>query len=64
MTVRELNREQLKQLKIDYLSEMYENDGESGSLSYGEIACIDLIVSDDEIYRRYIYTVFVEDDFA
>lgn len=64
MTVRELNREQLKQLKIDYLSEMYENDGESGSLSYGEIACIDLTVSDDEIYRRYRYTVFVEDDFA
>lgn len=61
MTVQELNREQLQQVKVNY----YTNDCNepSGPLSYGEIMDIDNIISDEEIYEAYAGVDFVEDDF-
>lgn len=58
MTVQELNREQLQQVKVNY----YMNDCNK-PLSYGEILDIDNIVSDEEVYEAYAGVEFVEDDF-
>ncbi len=57
MNVYELNREQLLQLKERHLMEM--ND----SVSYGELAEVDTIISDEEIFKAYAGVDFVEDDF-
>ena len=61
MTVQDLNREQLQQVKVNY----YTNDCNepNGPLSYGEILDIDNIVSDEEVYEAYAGVDFVEDDF-
>ena len=58
MTVRELNRGQLAQLKTDYYIQRH---GEGISLD--EICEIDNIVSDDEVYEHYCDVCFTVDDF-
>lgn len=61
MTVYDLNREQLIELKQAYLTQQYDERGESPS--WGELASADEIISDDEIYEAYAGTDFVNDDF-
>ena len=58
MTVKELNRAQLLQLKANY----YEEHHPEG-VSYGELADIDNLVSDEEVVEAYDGVDFVEDDF-
>ena len=60
MTVYDLNRDQLTELKQQY----YEDEVVGYSLSYDELANIDSLVSDEEIYKRHEGTYFVPDDFA
>ena len=57
MKVNELSRDQLIELKQFYLSQYHDN------ISYGELANIDNIVSDDEVYIEYDGIEFVNDDF-
>ena len=61
MTVRELNRDQLIELKGRYIDDRNTEKGEG--TSYQEYAEADSIVSDDEIFAAYEGTEFVEDDF-
>ena len=58
MTVRELNRDQLQQLKLNYYTH-----GGVVDISYEDAADIDNIISDEEIYAEYAGIVFVPDDF-
>lgn len=70
MTVRELNRNQLHELKQTYYSELV-NEGifaevmgvNINELSYKMIASIDEYVSDEFIYEHYDGYSFTEDDF-
>lgn len=64
MSVKELNREQLTELKqIYYCEEYIKNNVLENNASYGELADIDNLVSDNEIYEYYNDTMFVEEDF-
>lgn len=58
MTVYDLNRDQLQELKVHY----YQGAGED--LSYDELANIDNLVSDEEVYSYYRNYSFSPDDFA
>ena len=61
MTVKELSREQLTELKQSY----YCNEVREGEcVSYGELAAIDELVSDEEVFDFYDGTYFVDDDFS
>jgi hypothetical protein len=60
-TVKELTREQLIELKQNYLTQKMDEKGESPS--YGELAEADQTVTDDEIYAEYDGTMFSDDDF-
>ena len=62
MTVRELNRDQLIELKQAYLTQKLDEQGEG--ISYGELAEADELVSDAEIFEEYAGTDFVPDDFT
>lgn len=57
MSVKDLTREQLIELKQRYYTERNEN------VSYGELADIDNLVSDNEIFEEYGHIIFVEEDF-
>lgn len=57
MTVKELNRDQIVQLKQDYLVEI------RGDVSYGELADADELVTDAQVFDRYSGVDFVPDDF-
>ena len=57
MSVKDLTREQLIELKQRYYTERNEN------VSYGELADIDNLVSDDEIFEEYEHITFVAEDF-
>ena len=57
MTVKELNRDELTELKQHYYSENHNN------VSYGELASINELVTDNEIYNAYENTEFTLDDF-
>ena len=62
MTIYDLNREQIIQVKQDYLAEhLYEVEGRSPS--YGELADVDTIVPDWVILEAYAYYDFSDDDF-
>ena len=62
MTVRELSREQMLQLKQEIIDdELYESEGRGAS--YGELADADGLVSDDAVYGRYGGTEFSDGDF-
>lgn len=58
MSVKELNREELIELKQNYYCNELGNNA-----SYGELANIDNIVTDEEIFNFYDYVDFVKDDF-
>lgn len=57
VSVEELNKEQLEQLKQHYYTEKQEN------VSWEEIININDYVSNEEIIRAYSGINFVEDDF-
>lgn len=57
MNVKELTRNQLTELKQHYYCENNEN------VSWGELAKIDDLVSDKDIFEEYSGTYFVEEDF-
>ncbi|MCQ2211378.1 MAG: hypothetical protein MJZ34_13920 [Paludibacteraceae bacterium] len=62
MNVRELTRNQLVELKQNYLTEKLDQDGQSPS--YGELATADETISDEEVFSYYAGTEFSEDDFS
>lgn len=57
MNVKELNRNQLEELKQRYYTE------KNGNASYGELANINELVTDEEVMKEYDNVDFVEDDF-
>ena len=61
MKVQELTRDQLVELKQNYYcNELFENDG----VSYGELADVDELVGDGEVFAFYADSEFAEDDFC
>lgn len=58
MSVKELTREQLIELKQNYYCNVLNNNA-----SYGELADIDNLVSDNEIFEEYDGIIFTNDDF-
>ena len=64
MTVRELNREQYKELCQRYITEFWTDDAHgTSSPSLGELACADELVDENVIYNYYEGVNFVEEDF-
>lgn len=61
MSVEELNREQLTQLKQNMLMERMDAEGETPS--WGELAEVDSLITDEEVQQEYAGTEFVTDDF-
>lgn len=61
MSVEELNRDQLIQLKQNMLMERMDEEGETPS--WGELAEVDSIITDEEVQQEYAGTDFVTDDF-
>jgi len=57
MDVKELSRTQLEQLKQDYYCKT------NTAVSWGELANIDALVSDETIYENYKDICFTEEDF-
>ena len=70
MDVRELTREQLVELKQNYMSELV-NEGTFAEVmgrdydepSYGDLAEADELITDEFIFEYYAGTDFVNDDF-
>jgi hypothetical protein len=62
MGVKDLTKEQLAQLKVQYLDNLLM-EKENRNISYGEIANIDDLVDDEIIYDLYSCYMFVEEDF-
>lgn len=71
MNVKELNRDQLKELKERYLVELAD-EGKFAKVmgcdyhepSWGDMAQADSLVSDETIFERYSGTDFTDDDFS
>lgn len=61
MSVEELNRDQLIQLKQNMLMERM--DAERETPSWGELAEADSLITDEEVQQEYAGTDFVTDDF-
>ena len=61
MTVYDLNREQLEELKQRLIME--RNDRRGYGTAMNELANADIIVSDEEVYREYAGYDFVDEDF-
>lgn len=61
MTVQELNRDQLVQLKQDMLIERMDAEGDWPS--WEEMADADSLISDEDVQREFAGTVFTTDDF-
>lgn len=61
MTVQELNRDQLVQLKQDMLIERMDAEGDWPS--WGEMADADSLISDEDVQRKFAGTVFTTGDF-
>ena len=57
MSVYELSKNQLIELKQNYLCEVQKN------VSYGELCDADNIVSDEEVFHVYSCTDFSSEDF-
>lgn len=57
MQVKDLSKNQLEELKQRYYTERNEN------VSYGELANIDELVTDEEVFEEYKDIDFVEEDF-
>ena len=63
MTLKDLNKDQRRQLKARLLDEeLMEVEGRTAS--YGEIANADEIVSDEKLEEAHGATSFVPDDFT
>ena len=62
MTVRELNHEQLQQLKRHYYHMKKLENGGHGA-TFAEFAVIDTLVSDEEIFEKYANVKFTKYDF-
>lgn len=63
MTLKDLNKDQRRQLKARLLDEeLMEVEGRTAS--YGEIANADEIVSDEKLEEAYGATSFAPDDFT
>lgn len=63
MTVKDLKRQQLQELKAKYYDDMLQ-DTEGRSISYGEIADIDEIVTDKKIFQEFDGYCFTDEDFS
>jgi len=63
MTFKELNREQIIQLKQSLLCEVAMDEDGHLSLSWGELASADELVSDELVEQAYGDCVFTEEDF-
>lgn len=61
MNVRELSRDELLELKSRYYTERLDQNGEIPS--YGELANVDTLVTDEEVYEEYDGIDFVKEDF-
>lgn len=61
MTVRELNRDQLIELKQDYLEKWAQETGER--LSWGDYADADEEIPDEWVLEYYADYTFSDDDF-
>ena len=61
MTVQELDRDQLIELKQHYIDEKNQEVGQG--TSWGELADADELISDKEIYAAYECYSFSNDDF-
>ena len=59
-TVKELTRDQLVELKKNYLTQKMDENGEFPS--YGELAEVDQTITDDEIFEEYEGIMFSDDD--
>ena len=57
MSVYELSKNQLIELKQNYLCEVQKN------VSYGELCDVDNIISDEEVFNEYGNVNFSKDDF-
>ena len=57
MSYKELNRDQILDLKQNYLVRTRDN------VSYNELAEADILVSDEELEQEYKNVNFVEEDF-
>ena len=64
MELKDLNREQVRELKTRYLDELLQ-EKENRSISYGEMANIDAIIkdSDQDFINTYSCYDFTDDDF-
>ena len=62
MNVKELKQDQIEQLKIQYLDNLLMEE-ENRNISYGEIANINDIISNELIYKIYDGYIFTEEDF-
>ena len=64
MTIKELTKGQLRELKVNYLEELLQKE-ENRGCSYGEIISIDDIIADDDkdFIEKYEIYDFVNDDF-
>lgn len=62
MSVTELNREQLEELKQSYLCDSLERE-ENRTPYYGELAAAGDLVSDEAVFGAYAGVVFSPDDF-
>lgn len=64
MKLEDLSKEQLQQLKVQYLDNLLMEE-ENRGISYGEIANIDNIISDDDkdFINTYSMYSFCEEDF-
>ena len=61
MTVQELNRDQLIQLKQQMLMERMDAEGDSPS--WGELTDADSLISDEDVQSEFAGTIFTPDDF-
>ena len=62
MTINELNREQLTQVKQNYYTQKQAEKGKG--VSWGELAQINDLVTDAEIIAEFSGVDFVPDDFG
>lgn len=62
MSVKELTAEQLTELKMAYYCDMAAQDG--AGVSFDDLAEIDELVSDEQIFLEYESTEFCNDDFS
>ena len=63
MTIKELTRDQLTQVKQRYYTQKIDAEQGAG-VSYMELATINELVSDAEIFEAFAGVEFVPDDFT